>query len=485
MTLPMRYSRFRSILTANSCTKSFSKVSIRSPSWRLHSKGADVQTFFRGTTLRRSYHDRARGYLAGLHSYQPNRQDEIESEKAEFESFESAWEAIQSVPEDLLKDFEDELWETQSKRFVYGSKEVSVIDAVVETEEPNHSQDKKDSDQNAKVVRYLVWNERPNLIQTAVEVPHIGAPYRHYFYDKTHTPQLVARPPSPISQTHLGGLAAVLPFWNRANANASNKDPNAPPRPVGSPNCLLIGAGGCSLAHTLAANLFLDEYKQHDESETKSKSNKNNPQLTAVEASSEIMHASMLWFGAKQNDEQKSVAKKDTNDSPEPPFFHLVHSTGEMYLESLVKCTNSSSSPIDILIIDAEDGSAPPQSMRSSTFWKELVLPSLNVDGFPIVGVNSIGTKSETSELVRTMQEAFRGDGNASGLNYNMLIVAPPPEAKVSDRHNLIFALPRKKNLSNHVVNWCLSEDDLKDHVDAPDAWKNQIDLALQQTVRE
>ena len=199
MASPLRYSSFRSILAATSYSKATSKVSIRSPSWGLHSKGDDAQTFFRKTTLRRSYHDRARGYLAGLHSYQPSGQDETESENAEFESFESAWEAIQSVPEDLLKDFEDELWETQSKRFIYGSKEVSVIDAVVETEEPH---------QNDKVVRYLVWNERPNLIQTAVEVPHIGAPYRHYFYDKTHTAHLVAR----CSISHSREAFAVIPF---------------------------------------------------------------------------------------------------------------------------------------------------------------------------------------------------------------------------------------------------------------------------------
>ena len=257
MVSPLYCSRFRNILGTTSRTKPFTKRCIRSISWKLHLKGSETKPLLRGNVIQRTYHDRARGYLAGLHSYQPNQPDETETEsdeqQAEFESFESTWEAIQSVPEELLKAFEDELWETQSKRFVYGSKDVSVIDAVLDEEE---------SHQNSKVVRYLVWNERPNLIQTAVEVPRIGAPYEHYLYNEKDTTQLVARPPAPISQTHLGGLAIALPFWLKANDNPNNKDGDPSSKYINAPNCLLIGAGGCSLAHTLAANLFLDGYNQ-------------------------------------------------------------------------------------------------------------------------------------------------------------------------------------------------------------------------------
>ena len=485
MVSPLHCSRFRNILATTSCKKEFAKRCVHRSIFRsLHLKGSDIKPLLRGNVIQRTYHDRARGYLAGLHSYQPNQQDETETEseqQAEFESFESAWEAIQSVPEELLKDFEDELWETQSKRFVYGSKEVSVIDAVIDEEE---------SHQNSKVVRYLVWNERPNLIQTAVEVPRISAPYQHYFCDEKDTTQLLARPPAPISQTHLGGLAIALPFWLKANGNPNNKDGDPSPKPMNAPNCLLIGAGGCSLAHTLAANLFLDGYNHIAAADTSTDDSDRRkiPQLTAVEASSEIIHVSMLWFGAKQDNEEKVGAEKDDSASPEPPFFNLVHTTGESYLESLAKQsnsttqrTNSSSSAIDILIIDAEDGSAPPHSMRSTTFWEELVLPSLNFNGSPVIGVNSIGTKSETDELVRTIQQAFSGNETAPGLSYRILVVAPPPEAKVTDRHNLIFALPTITNPANDPdTSWCLSEDDLKGHVDAPDAWRDEIEQALQ-----
>ena len=431
----------------------------------------------------RSYHHRSRGYLAGLHSYQPT--GENETTEPDFESFESAWEAIQSVPDELLKEFEDELWETQSKRFVYGSKQVSVIDEEVieepitirEEEEPGKGENYV---RDSKVFRYLVWNERPNLIQTAVEVPRVGAPYQHYYcFEEEEKKTTIARPPSPISQTHLGGLAMGLLFWQIANGG-KKKHPR---------NCVLIGAGGCSLAHTLATNLFLEEYNQNELSSDKKKikSRNENPRLTAVEASPEILRASELWFGAGTANEEEIET-----DTPEPPFFHLVQSTGELYLEVLVKSLEKAeketsdhncSPPIDLLIIDAEDGSAPPQSMRSSAFWNNLVLASLNLGKSPVVGVNSIGTKSETNELVCTMRDAFCGDANSSSRDYIILIVAPPSEAKVTDRHKLIFALPRKRIAQNipttDVAYWNISEDDLNVHVDASGAWMREVKVAL------
>jgi hypothetical protein len=469
--------------------------------------------------------------MPGEEVYETTSETETEPQQAEFESFESAWDAIQSVPDELLNDFEDELWETQSKRFVYGTKQVSVIDAVENHGDASATTADNDQSKTKTVFRYLILNERPNLIQTAVEVPRVGAPYHHYCnVEEDAVPEkLVHRPPSPVSQTHLGGLAMALPFWYNANgiADEDSDNPSAPSptttpkdHSFSHPNCLLIGAGGCSLAHTLAANLFLESYNHHQNSVSYDRANRKNnddpiksikrPELTAVEACPEILRASKLWFGAGDDKEgEKKMQSNHHTTTTEPPFFDLVCDTGESYLESLVASlrraeklldeNNSSSSssrlPIDILIIDAEDGSAPPKSMRTLEFWNELVLPSLNPASGSVVGVNAIGTDSETSALVRTMREAFCGNaasgggvmsgGTGSGYDYTVLVVAPPPEAKVTDRHKLIFALPSKKVGQSDAPDWGLAEDHLKGRVDAPKAWEQQIKAALRATLAE
>jgi len=433
-----------------------------------------------------------------LHSYRPRQgEPNASEEEPEFESFESAWEAIQAVPEELLNDFEDELWETQSRRLIYGTKHASVIDAVEPIREGGAAGTAIAADhQPTRVVRYLILNERPNLIQTAVEVLSVGAPYKHYFRQRRNDGSVVddawmALPPPPVSRTHLGGLAMALPLWHKANTATDNKAAaptrTAPNEPFAAPNCLLIGAGGCSLAHTLAANLFLEKHNQKNADDDP----ESMPRLTAVEASPEILKASELWFGAKssEKDDEKDDEKTNENHgetarSPEPPFFDLVHDTGESYLASLVESSEreGETSLIDILIVDAEDGTAPPRSMRTPEFWQGQVLPSLNLTRSPIVAVNAIGTDSEVSELVRTMQTALCGNG--SGNDCVILVVDPPPEAGVTDRHKLVFALFRDTTSKGGdpdpgAVGLGIAEDDLRGHVDAPGAWKPQIEAAL------
>jgi hypothetical protein len=291
----------------------------------------------------------------------------------------------------------------------------------------------------------------------------------------------------------------ALPLWHKANKNPSNGQ-------FPAPNCLLIGAGGCSLAHTLAANLFLEKYNrknaQLDATDRRDDNPESMPRLTAVEASPEILKASELWFGAQgakkddENDDEKTNKNHgETARSPEPPFFDLVRDTGESYLASLVESSdrerekdanNCENSLIDILIVDAEDGAAPPRSMRTPDFWKGRVLPSLNLARFPIVAVNAIGTDSEISELVRTMRTALCGNG--SGNDCIVLVVDPPPDAGVTDRHKLVFALFGDKTSTGGdpdpgAAGWGLAEDDLRGHVDAPGAWKPQIEAALRAAV--
>eukprot|EP00536_Pseudo-nitzschia_multiseries_P010177 jgi/Psemu1/25245/gm1.25245_g len=463
-----------------------------------------------------SDHHIACGFLAGLHSHQqPNldSRDEVvpeEEEPPEFDSFESAWEAVRMVPEELLDEFEDELWKTQSKRFVYGTKTVSVIDAIerpsadslrnqhqqptangvkrqttdIETTDGANSDGQRGSDE--RIFRYLVLNERPHLIQTAIEVDSVGAPYDYRHSDGQ---------PSPISQTHLGGLAMALPFWRKANAGVAEATPGDNNARVivddlilnkNAPNCVLIGAGGCSLAHTLAADLY--RHYSHEQ----------RPLLSAVEACPEILRASRLWFGAgtETQDGHGPATAPSSSQTPLPPAsFDLVCDTGESYLQSLKSCCDEENEDgpnqkmmIDVLIIDAEDGSAPPESMRTTIFWTETVLPVLNFgerrSHRPVVGVNAIGNESEVSELMDTMRKAFDDDSEYD--EYTILAVSPPPEAKVSNRHKLVFVLPISKDRTTtcnprllRCQNLLLTEDELRNCVDVPASWEQQVRIAL------
>ena len=72
------------------------------------------------------------------------------------------------------------------------------------------------------------------------------------------------------------------------------------------------------------------------------------------------------------------------------------------------------------------------------------------------------------------MSEAFGGDDS-----YTILVVDPPPEAEVTNRHKLIFALPSHpidtEGPSSATPYWRLTEDDLNNLVDAPTLWKEQL----------
>lgn len=335
------------------------------------------------------------GFLAGIHSH---------GDSAEFPSFECAYRAVQEVPLELLDDFEHELWTTQSKKFVHGNKTLSVVDVIDE------------GSTNNTVFRHLILNQRPHLVQTAVEVPDVGVQYNP-----------IDVLPSPISQTHLGGLAMALPFWNAANIKPSRI----------SPNCVLIGAGGCSLALTIATNLM-----------------NQTPLLTAVECCPEIIEAARLWFGADTPSASKTTALS-------APKFSLVHNTGELYLKSVV---TSSRATIDVLIIDAEDGSAPPSSMQTNSFWEQTVFPTLSPNC--VIGVNVIGSEEETCRLQEVLRQMFK---LLSKEDYNIVSITPPLEADVSARHKLLFALP------THVVLDDITANILEGVVDLPMAWERTI----------
>ena len=439
------------------------------------------------------------GYVAGLHFH-----DEENKNNSDFDSFDDAWDTIQQVPTELMIEFENDLWTNQKKKFIHGNKVVSVLDSIEEKKEKDSNDDEKDN----VVYRYLVLNERPNLIQTAIEVPHVGAPYKHNTIINS-TP----RRPSPISQTHLGGLAMVLPFWYRI-AEAETVPSLSPP------NCVLIGAGGCSLAHTLADNLYIKHGPQQYPN--------NLNVLTAVEPCAEIIEASRLWFGGGEFVTLNSQ-RNENNIHDHLVLFDLVHDTGESYLKLLLSSQPASTCEkkdekyaassgdtkplIDVLIIDAEDGTgAPPTSMRKKQFWSDLLIPSLNTNLFCtgnnaiiqrsnrnednenheninnndssrknafVIGVNFIGTKQELNDFIDMLHKVFTAAAAVKDGSYEeqqppcaILVVDPPEEANVSDRHKLIFILPNS-------ITTNITVDDLIGYVDQPSAWEKKIQIAL------
>ncbi|KAJ1380824.1 hypothetical protein B484DRAFT_411906, partial [Ochromonadaceae sp. CCMP2298] len=91
------------------------------------------------------------GYLAGVHHI---------SDPADFPTFEEAYQAVALVETSLLQEFEEDLWDTQWRRFVYGSRLLSVIDSV---------------GKDGATVRALIINESPGVVQSSVYVPWVGA----------------------------------------------------------------------------------------------------------------------------------------------------------------------------------------------------------------------------------------------------------------------------------------------------------------------
>jgi hypothetical protein len=175
------------------------------------------------------------GFLAGLHSHGPD---------ASFKSFDDAYEAVIQVPLDSLNEFEEEIWKAQSRRFIYGNRNLSVVDTVEDATDPQ-----------SLAIRQLIINERPNLVQTAINVASISAPY------------VATSPnPSPLTQGHFGGLAIALPMFE-----ASSPPSSSPAR------VHIIGAGGCSLPTTLSF------FTSH---------------VTAVEPDQSIVEVAKKYFGA-------------------------------------------------------------------------------------------------------------------------------------------------------------------------------------------
>jgi len=302
------------------------------------------------------------------------------------------------------------MWEQDRMKFVHSTKEISVIDLY---QLPRHGELKY-----GKAIRSLIFNARPNLIQSSIEVEYRGDESSKVLWGKP--PPLVG-----LTATHLGGLALSVPLWLacRNNRNQKIQDDKSKPR------ALVLGAGGCTIPSVLKSS---------------------GCNVIAIEPSHDVRHAALRYFGA-------GTADAD---------IELLPGYGEEYLKRKLD-------KVDILIIDAEDGqSAPPQSMKKGSFWREAVVPSLNADA--VVAVNVIANPdTERMEFKHLVAEAMP--------SHDVWCCEVPSVAEVSNRHCILFATPSSsvegKNDGNIMPRVKETMDEF-DYVDMKSEWIEEMELA-------
>jgi spermidine synthase len=136
--------------------------------------------------------------------------------------------------------------------------------------------------------------------------------------------------------------------------------------------------------------------------------------VVAVEPSGEVIEVAKEYFGL--------------GGTP----VRIVEGFGEEYLTDPGRCGGDGEGKTHVLIVDAEDGDAPPAIMRTGEFWSGVARDALHDDA--VVGVNFIGDFSEREEFVATLQLAFR--------SHKVVVCSVPKVANVSERHCLVFVVP-------------------------------------------
>ena len=274
------------------------------------------------------------GYVAGLQSHSAVSHEANDGDETTWSSFDEAYDILEQIDPEVLYEFEKNLWDEDRMKFIHSTRDISVIDMEVGGED--------------KAVRSLVFNARPKLIQSSIEIDNVGA---------TGPKNFGAPPPLlGLTATHLGGLALAIPLWLASNnKELSIKDTS------NKPKAIVIGAGGCTIPAVLA---------------------KIGCHVTAIEPHEDVCDAACRYFGA------------------ENAGVNLVRGYGEEYL-------SQDSAEVDLLIIDAEDGkSAPPQSIREESFWQEIALPRLSPDA--IVAINVIADQKERIELKSNLEKVLQ-----------------------------------------------------------------------------
>ena len=275
------------------------------------------------------------GYVAGLQSHSAVSHEADDDDETTWSSFDEAYDILEQIDPGVLYEFEQNLWDEDRMKFIHSTRDISVIDMEVSGED--------------KAIRSLVFNARPKLIQSSIEIDNVGA---------TGPKALGAPPPLVgLTATHLGGLALAVPLWLAKNKNKELSLGDT----TNKPRAIVIGAGGCTIPAVLA---------------------KVGCSVNAIEPHGDVCDAACRYFGAEDAD------------------VSLVQGYGEEYL-------SQDTATADLLIIDAEDGKlAPPQSMRKESFWQEIVLPRLSHHS--IVAINVIADQKERIELRSTVDKVLQ-----------------------------------------------------------------------------
>ena len=264
------------------------------------------------------------GYVAGLQSHSSVSHHEDDDDEATWSSFDEAYDILEQIDPEVLYEFEQNVWDENRMKFIHSTRDISVIDMEVSGED--------------KAIRSLVFNARPKLIQSSIEIDNVGAT----------GPKVLGAPPPLVglTATHLGGLALAVPLW--LAALSSNNEELSLGDTTNKARAIVIGAGGCTIPAVLA---------------------KVGCNVTAIEPHGDVCDAACRYFGA------------------EDVGVTLVQGYGEEYL-------SQDTATADLLIVDAEDGkSAPPQSMQEESFWQEITLPRLSHRA--IVAINVIADQKK------------------------------------------------------------------------------------------
>mmetsp|Transcript_29125 Transcript_29125/g.84658 ORF Transcript_29125/g.84658 Transcript_29125/m.84658 type:complete len:451 (+) Transcript_29125:132-1484(+) len=344
------------------------------------------------------------GYVAGLQSHSTAAATSHEDdEEVTWSSFDEAYEILEQIDPEVIYEFEENLWDEDNMKFIHSTRDISVIDMEITGED--------------KAIRSLVFNARPKLIQSSIEIDHVGA----------IGPRMLGDPPPLIglTATHLGGLALAVPLWLAINNKAFPAE-DAPDRP----RAVVIGAGGCTIPAVLA---------------------KAGCDVTAIEPHLDVCDAAKQHFGA------------------EDAGIELIAGYGEEYLSGDYDSKGADRGAFDLLIIDAEDGkSAPPRSMQEETFWTGSVLPRLSSNA--VVAINVIADQNERIELSRIVDKALQ--------SHDVWCCEVPDIANVSDRHCIMFVTPQTTEEDDGIVKRFKAELDTFAYVDMPEEWSSEIEQA-------
>ena len=361
--------------------------------------------------------------------------------------------------QEMLWVYEQELREEQGMEFVWSSKEVSVIDCYCfNKNQGKHGKSSK--------MRCLIFNDRPNLIQSSMEIKEDDDEEKDYL------------PPSLTGEagTHLGGLALAASLLELLLGMEERRRKEA----------IVIGAGACTVPMVL--------------SKVSKVSGGCMWYVRAIEPSADVLYAAKHYFGAS------SITTTGKGGQLE-----LIQSTGEEYLTRLIRLigepnegkesattATTRTNKCQLLIVDAEDGGggvasaddlddieenkeeeeglvAPPQSMQSIQFWRDLVVPCLDDSEAAAIAINVIGSTNARDRFRRILRESLP-------THYQILSLKVPAAAGVTERHTLVFAISPRIGLSDVDRLRRLEQSLVAPYLDQPHLWVDELEDAIRMT---